>query len=159
MKCIKNLDKRNKNIVITVVIAMIIVLVYLAVILVFADNRKDMTQIDILTFDNCIMEINENKRLKWDKDDEKAVIPLEFVYVIGTDKEFDVEIRNQDNKDLKANLIEEQTKEDGVGSDVFITDYRVEFDMPKDTYYIKLTVSKDGISQEISIDYRYFKKT
>ena len=158
MKWMKNMNNRDKNIVLGVVVLMIIALIYLTVILIFSDNRKDMTQIDSITFDNCIVEISENRRLKWDKDEEKATIPLEFIYVLGTDKKIDVDIRNQDDKKLDVKLIEEQTNEDGIGSDVFITNYKVELNMPKDTYYIRLIISKDDISQEMSIDYRYFKQ-
>lgn len=151
------LNDRDKHIIIGVCVLIVVILIYIIIIFLFTDRREDMTNIESLTYNNCIIEVKENAYRKWDKEKEQATIPLQIVYVIGTKTNFDIQVVNQDNQNLKYTISKEKTKEEGMDSDVFITNYHVQFDMPDDTYYIKLIVTKDGISQCLTLDYRSFK--
>lgn len=121
----------------------------------FLDNRDNMTSLPEtkMGFTNTVVELDE---MYLDKNSELVEFNLKKIdYFLASD-EFTISLKDQDNRELKTDIIKGSTEE--VDVDIYQTDYKIRFTLPEDIWYIKAEISRDDISYDFTIDYRDLKK-
>lgn len=146
-------NESNKPIFIVGGIFFLFFLLVIGINTLFIDNRENMTSIPEteMRFTNTIIEMDE---LYLDKSSNIAELNLKKIDFFITSEEFTISIKDQDNMELKTELIKGSTSE--VDEDIYQTDYKVRFRIPEDIWYIKAEISRDNISYDFTFDYRDF---
>lgn len=146
-------SNRDRHIVILFCILLVIMAISIVINIFLSDQRKNMTGEYKLIFNESIIDINDIKR-----DDEKAQIDFTEFYMIGMNKEFKVEIKDQDETSIDYKINKGQTREEEVGGMILETDYSITFNLPEDIYYIKLDINLNDVKNHTTLDYRDFRK-
>lgn len=152
MKESNNLN-RDKNIIILFGIMGIIMAISIVINIFLSDQRKNMTGEYKLIYNESIININDLK-----KDDKKAQVDLTVFYMIGINKDFHIEITDQDKTNITYKINKGQTREEEVGGMILETDYNIIFDLPEDMYYVKITINLNDVENYTTLDYRDFRK-
>lgn len=122
----------------------------------FLDNRDNMTSLPEteMGFTNTVIELNE---MYIDKNSEVVEFNIDKIDYFIISDDFEISLTDQDNRTLKADIIKVSDEE--VDDDIYKTGYKVRFNLPEDTWYIKAKISRDDESYDFTIDYRDLRKT
>ena len=118
----------------------------------FSKDRENMTKINDLIFNETVFDVKSTS-----KSGTLAEIDLTELYMIGVDNKFEILIQDDQNDKIKSKIKEGNTREEETGGMILETEYTVAFSYPKDTDYIKATITKGNDKKSFTIDIRDFK--
>lgn len=149
-------EGKNKPILIGAIILVVIVVIITAVNVLMTDHRDNMTSVpeNKFIFENSVIELE--KQYLWNSKNERAELSFNKDDVFHISDDFSISLTNQEEEKLNTEIIKGDTTE--VEDDVYLTNYKVRFSMPKDTWYIQGVIQKGNISYSFMIDYRDFTK-
>lgn len=146
-------NSSNKPIYIVGGVFLVIFIMIIGINVFFLDNKENMTSLPEteMGFTNTVIELDG---MYLDKNSNLVELNLKKIDYFITSEEFTISLKDQDNKELKTDIIKGSTDE--VDADIYQTDYKIRFKLPKETWYIKAEISRDNISYDFTIDYRDF---
>lgn len=146
-------NSRDKNILIIVSIFVFIVIACTIYTIFFTNDKKEnMTKIDDLIFNETVFEVSN-----FGKNSSSAKIALKELYMIGAEDKFDILIQDDQNKKIKYVITKGKTKEEEPSGMILETEFTITFNYPKNTDYIKATITKGADKKIFTIDIRDFK--
>lgn len=146
-------DKSSHFIIGLSILGVAILLV--AILSLFTDNQKNVTSIGELNFNNSKIEVKD-KILE--KNSYQGRIKLDEFYMIGTNKDFKLELVDDCNISIDNTVKQGKTEEEIKGGMILKTEYVVDFIIPKKIKYLKFTITKDNIVNTFKIDIRDFRR-
>lgn len=117
---------------------------------VTSDN-KSLTKIDDLVFNETVFEVKHTKQKN-----NLGNIYLNELYMIGSNKDFQLEIFDDHNNKINYKRNIGETREEEKNGMIMITEYQISFDMPN-TKYIKVVISKEKMNKFFIVDIRDFE--
>lgn len=146
-------NSRDKNIFIIASIFVFIVIACTIYTIFFKNDKKEnMTKIDDLIFNETVFEVSN-----FEKNSSSAKIDLKELYMIGAEYKFDILIQDDQNKKIKYVITKGETKEEEPSGMILETEFTITFNYPKNTDYIKATITKGTDNKIFTIDIRDFK--
>lgn len=146
----------NKERVFMVITSIFIVLCVIVIVFMFKkDKRDNVTNIKEKNIVSDIV-IEIDKKFERNKNNETGRIIIEEYYRTGVNNDLEVKIENQNGKEMQSQTKELKTQEETLGSEILVTQLQIDFKMPKDTFYIKCTVTKGKDTIDFIVDYRDF---
>lgn len=151
-------DGYNKPFIIGIIVVIGILCFFVSTKFWLPDGRDKMTLNDRneMSFKDTVVNIDES--YYWNDDTGVAQITFKEMCIAETDETMSVTVKNDSGNDMPLNLIKGNAVSEEEGALVTVTDYILQFGMPKDTYYLKFKITKGGIGYDFMIDYRDFKK-
>lgn len=142
---------RDKNILLFTGGFVIVVIACIIYTIFFTNDRKYMTEIGDLIFEETVFEVSNISR-----SDTKAKINLKELYMIGVEDEFNILIQDDKNNKIKANISKGKTREETEGGMILETEFIIIFPYPQDTDYVSFTITKGTDKKSFTIDIRDF---
>lgn len=150
-------DGYNKSLIIGLVVLIIVVGGLVSTKFFVPDSRNNMTLDNTVDMNFKDTVINVEKGYFWNKKENIAQISLKEMCISETEDKVKVIVKQDKENKMPVKLIKGNSVPEEEGSMVTVTDYIVQFAMPKDTYYMYFTIEKGDMSYNFAIDYRDFK--
>ena len=150
-------DGYNKGLIVGLVVLLIIVCGLISTKFLMPDSRNNMTLDNTVNMNFKDTVINVEKGYYWNKQESIAQINLKEMCIAQTDDKVKIIVKQNKENEMPIKIIKGNSIPEEEGSMVTVTDYIVQFAMPKDTYYMYFTIEKGDMSYNFSIDYRDFK--
>lgn len=146
-------DKSSHFIIGLSILGVAILLV--AILSLLTDNQKNVTSIGELNFNNSKFQVKDKII---DKNSYQGRIKLDELYMIGTNKDFKLEVVDDCNINIDTTITQGKTEEEIKGGMILKTEYVVDFIISKKIKYLKFTITKDDIVNTFKIDVRDFRR-
>lgn len=123
--------------------------------LFFTDNQENVTFIGALNFNNSKFEIKDKII---EKSSYRGQVKLNELYMIGTEKAFEMEVVDDCNITIDNTITQGKTEEETKGGMILQTEYKIDFVVSKKTKYLKFIIIKDNVKEMFKIDIRDFRR-
>lgn len=150
-------DGYNKGLISGLIVLIIVVCGLVSTKIWMPDSRTNMTLDNTVDMNFKDTIINVEKGYYWNKQESIAQINLKEMCIAQTEEKVNVIVKQNKENKMPVKIIKGNSVPEEEGSMVTVTDYIVQFAMPKDTYYMYFTIAKGDMSYNFTIDYRDFK--